>query len=166
MNPRTIPPGFHAIRRDQLRPEREHDAYKSRHKLTEPAVCVDCGAVFHAGRWQWSPRPQGAEEALCAACHRIRDHFPAGFVQVGGEFFAEHRDELMSLIRHHAEKAKEQHPLARIMQIEPDGDGVLITTTDLHLARDLGAALHHACQGELELLYNPAEKLLRVYWQR
>lgn len=166
MNARTAAPGFQSIRRDQLRQERVHDTYKLRHKLTEPSVCPDCGAVFHAGRWQWGSRPSGAAEVLCAACHRIRDHFPAGFVHVGGQFFRDHRDELLTLIRHHEQRAKEQHPLARIMAIEPEEGGVLVTTTDIHLARELGEALHHASQGELEFHYNPAENLLRVYWQR
>ncbi|MDN0077704.1 BCAM0308 family protein [Crenobacter sp. SG2303] len=166
MTSRTPPAGFQTIRRDQLRQEREHDSYKLQHKLPEPAVCPDCGAVFHAGRWQWGDRPNGASEVVCAACHRIRDHFPAGFVHIGGKFFGDHRDELTALIRHHEDRAKAEHPQARIIDIEQDGEGVLITTTDIHLARDLGEALHHAYQGDLEFHYNEAQKLLRVHWLR
>jgi len=105
-------------------------------------------------------------EVICPACQRIRDCFPVGFVHLGGKYFAEHRDELTALLRHREEREKADHPLARIMAIEPEGEGVLVTTTDIHLARDLGEALHHACQGELEFHYNEAEKLLRVHWQR
>jgi len=166
MNTRTIAPGFRSVRRDQLREEREHDTYKLQQKLTEPAVCQDCSAVFHVGRWQWAKRPEHAVEVICPACQRIRDRFPVGFVHLGGKYFAEHRDELTALLRHREEREKADHPLARIMAIEPEGEGVLVTTTDIHLARDLGEALHHACQGELEFHYNEAEKLLRVHWQR
>lgn len=166
MNSRPYPISFQPIRRDQLRPEREHDAYKVQNKPPEPAVCPDCGAIYHEGRWQWAPRPSGSHEIVCPACHRIRDSFPAGFVHVGGKFFKDHREELTSLMHHHEDKAKTEHPLSRIMAIEDEADGVLVTTTDIHLARDLGDALHHAYHGELEFHYNEAENLLRVHWRR
>lgn len=163
----TVPPGgFLPVRRDQLRPERVHDTYKLRGKLPEPAVCGKCGALYHAGRWQWGERPVGAAEVTCPACHRIQDRFPAGFVHVGGEFFAARRDELLALLHHHEEKEKAEHPLARIMAIEDESGGILVTTTDIHLARDLGEALHHAYQGKLEYFYNESENLLRVRWHR
>lgn len=166
MNTHAIPQGFKSVRRDQLREEREHDSYRPRQKLSEPAVCPDCAAVFHAGRWQWLERPEQANEVLCPACERAHDRFPAGFVHLDGPFLATHRDELTALLRHREEREKAAHPLARIMAIEPEGDGLLVTTTDLHLARDLGEALHHAYRGELEFHYNEGEKLLRVHWQR
>jgi len=158
--------GFRPIRHDQLRPERVHDTYQLRGKLHEPTVCPECGAVFHQGRWQWIDRPAGAHETTCPACHRLRDHFPAGYVVIGGPYFAAHRDELMKLLRHHADKEKAEHPLARIIAVEDTAEGALVTTTDIHLARDLGAALHHAHQGTLEFHYNEGEALLRVHWQR
>lgn len=166
MTARTPLPGFRSVRRNELRPERIHDTYKLTKKLPEPSVCPECGAVFHAGRWQWGSRPANAEEVVCPACHRIRDRFPAGFVHVGGPYFAARRDELMRLVRHHEEKEKAEHPLARIMTVEEEGDGVLVTTTDMHLARDIGEALHHAHQGDLEFHYNEGENLLRVHWTR
>jgi hypothetical protein len=53
------------------------------------------------------------------------------------------------------------------MAIEDQDDGsVLVTTTDSHLARDIGEALEHAHKGELEFHYNDADNLLRVFWQR
>lgn len=168
MNLQTSAPGFQPIRRDQLRPEREHDTYKRQQKPPEPAVCPGCGAIFHNGRWQWGERRSDSAEIVCPACQRIADDFPAGFVHIIGTFFMAHREEIFSLIRHHEEKARTEHPLARIMTVKEDseGSGILITTTDIHLARDLGEALHNAYQGELEFHYNEAEKLLRVHWQR
>ena len=161
--------GFRPVRRDQLREEREHDSYKLTKKPSEPSACPDCGAVFHAGRWQWGERAAAASDLLCPACHRIRDRFPAGFVHIGGPFFDDHRDEMLGLIRHHAEKAGAEHPLERIISIGNDAgdpDGMLVTTTDIHLARDLGEALHDAYRGRLEFYYNDAEQRLRVHWQR
>ncbi len=103
---------------------------------------------------------------VCPACHRVQDRYPAGFVHVAGDFFAGHRDEMLQLLRHHEEKEKAEHPMARIIAIEDEGAGVLVTTTDIHLARDLGEALHHAYQGQLDYHYNEAQMLLRVYWER
>jgi NMD protein affecting ribosome stability and mRNA decay len=146
--------------------ERVHDAYRSDHKPPEPTVCPQCQATYHAGRWQWTAPPAVAHEELCPACRRIRDEFPAGYVTIEGEFFGQHRDELMQLVKHRAEHAKAEHPLQRIMTTDDTADGVLITTTDTHLARGLGEALHHAHQGELKFHYEDAQNLLRVHWKR
>ncbi|HUW51264.1 MAG TPA: BCAM0308 family protein [Sulfuricella sp.] len=158
--------GFQPIRHDRLIQEYRHDTYKSRLKLPEPTACPQCGAVFHDGRWQWAPRPAQAHEEMCPACHRIHDEFPAGFVTVGGAFFREHRDELLHLVKNEEARAKAEHALERIIKIEEQDDGVMITTTGTHLARGIGEALHHAYQGELEFHYNPDENLLRVHWAR
>ena len=160
------PPGFHLVRRDQLLQEAVHDSYKAKGKLAEPTLCPDCGAVFRAGHWQWLPKPESAHQALCPACHRMRDHFPAGYISLSGEFFAAHEQEVMQLIRNHEAREKANHPLQRIVDIEKTEQGAMITTTDLHLARGIGDALHHAYRGELEFHYNPAQNLLRVSWVR
>ncbi|MDI6747904.1 MAG: BCAM0308 family protein [Rhodocyclaceae bacterium] len=166
MNSRSAGVGFRPVRRNQLHQERVHDTYKLQRKLAEPTVCPECGAVYRAGRWQWGTRPADAQQVVCAACQRIRDNFPAGFVEVGGDFFTAHRGEIMNLLHHHENKAKAGHPFARIMAVASTPDGVLVTTTDIHLARDLGEALHRAYQGNLEFHYNEGENLLRVHWAR
>jgi NMD protein affecting ribosome stability and mRNA decay len=157
---------FHPVRRDRLVQENRHDTYKAKHKMPEPTVCPQCGAVFHEGRWQWLAKPAQAHEEMCPACHRIQDEFPAGYVTVNGPFFKDHREELLQLAKNEEAHAKAEHPLKRIMKIEDQDDGVQITTTDIHLARGIGEALHHAYQGELEYHYNEQENLLRVVWAR
>ncbi len=157
---------FRPVRRDQLRPERVHDTYKLPRKLAEPTVCPDCGAVYRAGRWQTGERPAQAREHVCPACQRIRDDFPAGYVEIRGDFFSAHREEIVQLLRHHEQRETAQHALARIMAMTDTPYGVLVTTTDLHLARDLGEALHRAYQGDLAFHYNEGENRLRVTWQR
>lgn len=158
------PPGFQLIRRDHLIQEAEHDAYKTKGKLPEPTLCPDCGAVYHAGHWQWLAKPAGAHEEYCPACHRIRDRYPAGYVLLSGDFFASHEAEVLQQIRHHEAKEKASHPLQRIMGIEKTAHGTVVTTTDIHLARGIGDALHNAYRGDLEFHYNPEQNLLRVSW--
>jgi NMD protein affecting ribosome stability and mRNA decay len=163
---RTQFTGFHPVRRDRLVQESRHDPYLAKHKVPEPAVCPKCGAVFHDGHWQWLAKPAGAHEQMCPACHRIQDELPAGYVSIGGAFFKQHREELLHLVRNEDARARAEHPLKRIMDIEDADDGILVTTTDIHLARGIGEALHHAYQGELEYHYNEQENLLRVVWGR
>lgn len=165
MSPVSLPPGFHPIsRHDNLFEERVHDAYKSKGKLKEPSVCDQCGAVFHHGRWQWISRPEKAHKTTCPACHRIHDRFPAGFLTLHGEFYQAHQTEIMHLVRNHEKRERAEHPLQRIIAIEDRNGKTIVTTTDIHLTRGIGEALHHAYQGELNYHYNPEQNLLRVDW--
>lgn len=166
MKPKTPPSGFKRARRNVFIQEFEHDAYKWRGKPTEPTACPDCGALFHKGRWQRLPAPAQVRKALCPACHRIRDRFPAGYVMLGGEFLRAHRDEVLQLLRHVESHARAEHPLQRIMDITRENGDVTVSTTDPHLARALGVAVHRAYRGKLEFHYNPEQNLLRVHWQR
>lgn len=167
MGTKSTPPGFHPIRgHEGIFQEQIHDTYQTKGKIPEPAVCPQCNAVFHKGRWQWLGVPANAHQHNCPACQRIHDHYPAGFLTLQGDFFHAHRDEIVSLIHNIEKKEKAEHPLKRVMAIEEKNDEALITTTDIHLARGIGEAIHHAYQGDLEFHYNPAENLLRVNWSR
>jgi hypothetical protein len=157
---------YKAGQHEEIFPERGNDAYKLRQKLHEPTVCPTCGAVYHEGRWQWAERPPGAAEVVCSACHRLADQIPAGYVYIEGPFAAEHREELLHLLRNHETRARTEHPMERIMAIDEDDGKTVVTTTDIHLARDLGTALKAAFQGALELKYSKEENLVRAYWQR
>lgn len=153
-------------RKDRLIQEQVHDTYKVRSKLVEPTVCPGCGALYRGGRWQWGERPAGAQEQTCPACHRIADKYPAGTVTLGGEFLQTHRDEILNLARNQESKAKAEHPLKRIIAIEEAGEQLLITTTDPHLARGIGEAVHRAYNGELAFRYTDDSSILRVSWKR
>jgi hypothetical protein len=160
------PRGHERHRLDRQIEETVHDPYKERHKPPEPAVCPSCGVVFEHGRWHWKARPASAQEHLCPACRRTKDQYPAGYVTLEGDFLRERRDELLHLVRNEEKRAKDEHPLERIIDIRQDGDKTVVTTTELHLARRIGDALHHAYQGNLDIKYSPDEYLVRVYWSR
>ena len=158
--------GFRTLRRMQLLEGLGDDSYKSKGKLPDTTRCPTCGASFHAGRWTWDAAPDGAHEHLCPACHRIQDKFPAGYVALSGEFFREHREEILGLARHCEEKEKAAHPLQRIITIEDGAEGVLVTTTDVHLAHDIAERVHDAYQGSPVFHYNKEDNLLRATWKR
>lgn len=164
MNDHTRPfkPGEHK----PVYPGLEDDPYALRSKLSEPSVCPTCGAVYHDGRWQWLTRPEHAQEVVCTACHRTADGVPAGYVYIDGAFAVDHRSEVLDLVNHHAARARAEHPMERIIAIETEGDATVVTTTGVHLARDLGSALKSAFQGTLDLKYGPGEQLVRAYWRR
>ena len=157
--------GFRMLEHEQVMRELVNDSYKSTHKLPEPCSCPDCGAVYREGRWTWGAAEAGGHRERCPACHRIHDHLPAGFVSLQGEFFATHKDEVLKRVRSCEAAEKQDHPLQRIMAIDTDGEGMLVTTTDTHLARRIGEAVHKAYKGRLEYHYNKQENLLRVKWE-
>jgi NMD protein affecting ribosome stability and mRNA decay len=147
--------------------EWEHDPYHSKKKLTEPTVCPDCGAVYHAGRWQWSEAAKAAQPTRCPACQRIQEQCPAGFLTLSGAFLAAHQDEIRQRLYKVVECAKAEHPLQRLMALQEAVDGSLQATfTAPNLARAVGEALQDAYQGDLDFDYQPGEYLLRVRWHR
>jgi NMD protein affecting ribosome stability and mRNA decay len=155
-------------RRDLIYEEHVQDPYLARGKLAEPTVCPECGAVYHAGRWQWAPEPEGAHTHSCPACSRIHDHVPAGILSLSGDFFREHKDDIMHLIQHTEEKEKAKRPLERIMSIENTGgeEEILISFTGIHLVKRAGDALRHAYQGEFDFAYSERDDLVRAHWVR
>jgi len=156
----------HQPRRNRVMREHVHDPYKARLKLPEPTVCPNCGAVFHGGRWCWAARPAQAHEELCQACRRTRDHFPAGELTITGDFVTRHKEEILHLMRHQEEQEKAEHPLHRIMNIEEQDGAFVVQTTDIHLPRRIGEALHHAYRGELDFHYDEDAYSIRVSWTR
>jgi NMD protein affecting ribosome stability and mRNA decay len=145
----------------------EDDPYLMRAKPGGPTVCPTCRAFFTEGRWTWDKAPRDANQLMCPACQRIHDRFPAGYITIKGEFFSEHKDEIIALLKSREEREKEQRPLQRIMAMDEKRDGSFeVTTTDSHIARTLAEAIHHAYKGDLKLRYSRDENLLRATWKR
>jgi NMD protein affecting ribosome stability and mRNA decay len=155
-------------RRDRMIKENVHDPYMTRSKPPEPTVCPECSVVFSRGRWQWlSEVPDPANEELCPACQRMHDRVPAGFLTLSGDFFVQHRDEIIRLVKNKTESEKARHPMKRIMGVQDQEDGsTVITFTDVHLPRGVGEAIAHAYEGDLDIHYTEEAGIVRVYWTR
>ncbi len=153
-------------RRNRLIKDRNHDCYRLRGKPRASAWCPICGVVFHGGRWQWSAKEADAHQEKCPACLRVQDRMPAGFLRLEGPFFAEHAGEILNCVKNEAEKVNAQHALHRIIEVKHEEGRTLITTTDPHLARGLGEALHHSYKGELDFHYVEEDTVVRVSWRR
>lgn len=159
-------PNSQPQRRDRLIKEQVHDPYVNKQKIKEPASCPQCGAVYRKGAWHWESAPENAQAHSCPACKRIKDHLPAGYLSLRGDYFAAHRDEILNLVNNVAGQAKQAHPLKRIMQIEETDGETLVTLTDTHLTREIGDAINKSQGGELDVQYTQESDVLRVFWQR
>lgn len=153
-------------RRDKMYEEHVQDPYVARGKYREPTVCPDCQASFHDGHWQWSPAPATAQQHRCPACQRTHDQVPAAQLQLSGEFFTAHRDEIIHLLQNLESKEKAEHALERIMDINEQEDTVIIRYTGRHLPRASGEALRHAYKGDLDYHDTDKDDVLRIKWQR
>jgi NMD protein affecting ribosome stability and mRNA decay len=156
----------------------DHDAGRHRtlHTGTEPGVCKGCGALYVDRRWindesdlsnTRQQRWRIPRLVLCPACKKQMDGVPGGFVFLEGQFLKEHNKEIEKLLFNEAERASENNPLARIMEIKKDNDGgLMLATTTEHLAQRLGHALQKAFGGKVLYRFSHENKLTRVLWRR
>ena len=157
------------VKRESVQPANEADPYRAATKPPEPSVCPKCHASFMGGRWTWTKPAANDDvgEMTCPACQRIQDKFPAGYVTLKGEYFKQHKDEIVALLQAVEKKEKAERPLQRIMGMDEKKDGTFeVTTTDSTLARGLGEALHEAHKGDLKVRYSRDENLVRAVWKR
>ena len=154
-------------RRDRRIRERRHDVYKVRGKLKDGTQCSKCGANYSKGRWTWDTPKEVKKEIICPACQRIQDGYPAGFIEIKGEFYSTRRDEFINLIRNIEKQQSQNHPMQRIIRINEKSSTFLeVETTGTHLARGIGEALSRAYQGEYSFHYADGYNRIRVYWER
>lgn len=154
-------------RRGQVGHESKNPYYEGK-KYREPTYCPSCGLVYHEGRWLEESIPEGKEanESLCPACRRERDRNPEGLVYLSGDYFQEHKEEILQLAKNTEERARSNRPLQRIMWSEKDSEHLKLATTNEHLARRIGKAIASAHNGNLDINSGHNERLVRVYWKR
>jgi NMD protein affecting ribosome stability and mRNA decay len=151
--------------RTRIYDDKRIDPYRKSEKYKEPTQCPKCNALFINGRWTWNDTSEETNSALCPACRRIKDEYPAGIVTLSGSFLDEHRKEILHMIKNLEQTESQEHPLERIMGIEYENGSTIINTTGMHLARRFGNSLQQAYEGDLDISYD-AENFVRVSWHR
>jgi hypothetical protein len=118
------------------------------------------------GRWTWTEIINNFKETICPACKRINDNYPAGFIEIKGQFYSEHEQEISNLVHNTEKLEKHDRPLERIMGTKFGRDRATLTTTGIHIARRIGEALSRSYQGNYSFQYGEGEKSIRVFWER
>jgi hypothetical protein len=155
-----------ARRKDRLIKDNRKDVYIDQIVLKETAACTQCNAVYYNGRWTWKTTDQITTKTTCPACRRINDNYPAGFIEIKGNFFQMRSTDILNLINNTEQLEKNERPLERIISITNKGDKTVITTTGIHIARRIGEALNRSYQGNFLFQYADGEKSIRVFWER
>jgi NMD protein affecting ribosome stability and mRNA decay len=153
-------------RKDRLLKQKKNDVYVDRKKYTELTLCIRCKSLYVNGRWTWNEELEPISRAVCPACLRISDNYPAGIIEISGEFFTGHQDEIMKLILNIEKQEKTRHALERIIRTIPLTGKMVVTTTGIHIARRIGEALARSFKGDLSFDYLDADKGVRVTWRR
>jgi hypothetical protein len=134
-------------------------------KASGGLVCEDCGIVQRRGRWSFeTPPPAQPAAGRCPACRRIHDKYPAGTLRLPAALLGR-RDDVLRLIRNVEATEKAEHPLERLMAIEEAGPDLIVTTTGVHLARELAHRLGRQFHRKPHLRYADGEDLVHVDWE-
>ena len=89
-----------------------------------------------------------------------------GVVRISGKFLLDHEEEIVSLVKHEAQKAEQKNPEHRISKIEKANGSIVVVVSDHNLAFHIGKALVHAYKGEHEYKFLKGEKFVEVIWKR
>jgi len=149
------------------------DPYLPRLDPGEVAACTECHALYQRRHWFFDADAFLRETmqpttrmVLCPACQKIRDRYAEGQVTLqASPFLAAHKDEILHLIRNEEERAKENNPLGRIVEISEFNNGIVVTTTNEKLAQRIGRTLKSTYQGHTTYQWSES-KFLSVEWQR
>lgn len=140
-----------------------HDPYQHRQKFAEGGACPQCGAIYRAGRWQWG-EAENSFPQTCPACRRINDRAPAGVVTLRAPLDQLRKIDIIGLARNQEEAEKNEHPLNRIIGIDETPEGIVVTTTDIHLPRRIAEAVRRAFGGTLQIDFDEDGHFVRVNW--
>jgi NMD protein affecting ribosome stability and mRNA decay len=139
----------------------------------EAALCSQCHALYQGKRWFFDAKLYGrlagtdkVREVLCPTCRKIKDRYPEGVLTLSGEFFTQHREEVIKLLEKEASRVGTRSVMDRIIQMVPEGDQLVVETTTEKLAQHLGRAIHKAYKGDLNFHWGEVDRLVRVYWSR
>jgi len=105
-------------------------------------------------------------EVLCPTCHKIKDHYPEGILTLSGDFFNQHREEIIRALEKEAGRVSGRSVADRVIRSLTEGDKLLVETSTEKMAQHLGRTIYKACKGDLHFRWGEVEKFVRVYWSR
>jgi NMD protein affecting ribosome stability and mRNA decay len=137
-------------------------------------LCPECGAIYDGHRWVADPDKEllrksaksKKEMKLCPGCLRIEKKQVEGIVTLGGAFMDSHLEEVEHLVGRVEKNGRHQNVTARILEIKRAGGGLVIETTDEHLAERIGKEVEKAFKGDLKIKWQKKDRFVRVSWQR
>jgi hypothetical protein len=149
------------------------DPYLPDQHLEEGTVCPQCGAVYVNQRWTLDDKQRAVmiggavtQEVVCPGCTKTAVRDPQGIVTLRGDYWPEHREEILNLVRNEESRALGSNPLERIIDIREEGDELIIETTNEKLAQRIGRHIDKAHKGQIEYRWSNDNHLVRVYWSR
>jgi len=133
-------------------------------KAAGALVCRDCGVYQHGGKWSWGAPPLAKlKPGRCPACQRVRERYPAGTLRLPASFLA-HEGEILQLVHNLEKGEKAEHPLERLMDVEHVDGCLVLTTTGVHLARQIAHKLAKLLHVKPRFRYADGENLVHVDW--
>ena len=164
-NPRAVKP------RDQI--QDANNPYIPEFHFPDGTVCSHCGAVYHNQHWNRDDRKRdallatgAANTVVCPGCKIIAERNPQGIVYLSGDYWQQHREDIINLIRNEETRGMNTNPLERIVDIREEDDGIIVETTNTKLAQHIGRAIEKAHKGTIDYRWPDGDHLLRVYWER
>ena len=110
--------------------------------------------------------PQGREKGVRYEQSRNIAGDSAGAVRISGNFISDHEEEILNLIKREGKLSEERNSRARITKIEKANGGIIVETSDQHLAMKIGKSLQSAYKGEHQYKYRDGDKFIEVNWRR
>jgi hypothetical protein len=138
-------------------------------RLSEPAVCEGCGAVFSRRAW----RRTGVTETVlksaawtrCPACKQAASGDYCGRVVIRGDYALEHEGAIRKRIANVEARAQFTQPQRRIVAAQRDGTVFEVLTTSQKLAHRIVSELKKAFRGRAIYKWSDDGSLFAV-WQR
>ncbi|MGV3724923.1 MAG: BCAM0308 family protein [Actinomycetota bacterium] len=168
-NPATTDPRA-VLARDQIQDYDDPDI-PDRH-YPDGTVCVRCHAVYRNQHWNRDTAraelalQAGAQEVVCPGCKIVAERNPRGIVTLSGDYWPQHKDDILNLIRNEETRGMSVNPLERIIDIREEADALIIETTTEKLAQKIARAIDKAHQGSLVYHWPDNNHLIRVDWER
>lgn len=137
-------------------------------------ICPRCNAVHDGHRWISQPdkrlmksaQRSGAQRQLCPGCLRVERGQVDGVVVLKGAFLQSHLDEIRNVVKRVTRKRRHRNTASRVVDIRQEDGGLIIETTDEHLAERIGKEVEKAFKGDLRITWQQKDHFVRVVWQR